>query len=132
VSLSLQNVRRAQHTLEGVARRTPLDFSGTFTQAAGAQVYLKCESLQRTGAVKIRGACNRLAALTPAECQRGVVAASAGNHAQGVALAARLLGISATVYMPETTPLAKVRDCPRRQLTPPSWVGRSLAMNERS
>jgi len=75
---------------------------------AGAEVYLKCENLQRTGSFKIRGAYNRMATLPPEEGKRGVLAASAGNHAQGVALAARLLGLHATVFMPANASLAKV------------------------
>ncbi|HEY8691847.1 MAG TPA: threonine ammonia-lyase [Chloroflexota bacterium] len=106
--MTLQQVLEAQGRLEGVAQRTPLTYSTTFSQMAGAQVHLKCENLQRTGSFKIRGAYNRLSMLTAAERKRGVIAASAGNHAQGVALAARLLGIKATMFMPESTPLAKV------------------------
>jgi threonine dehydratase len=106
--VSLDSIRQAQQRLAGVTQRTPLTPSATFSQATGAEVFLKCENLQRTGSFKIRGAYNRLALLTAAERQRGVIAASAGNHAQGVALAARLLGIEAMVFMPESTPLAKV------------------------
>ncbi|MBV8087068.1 MAG: threonine ammonia-lyase, partial [Chloroflexi bacterium] len=106
--MELDDVRAAQRTLEGVVQRTPLTRSATFSRLTGAEVYLKCENLQRTGSFKLRGAYNRLAALSTDERSRGVVAASAGNHAQGVALAAQLLGIHATVYMPLSTPLAKV------------------------
>src|SRR5207244_5387358 len=95
-------------TLDGVVQTTPLSHSATFSRLTGAEVYLKCENLQRTGSFKIRGAYNRLAQLSADERKRGVIAASAGNHAQGVALAAQLLGIRATVFMPESTPLAKV------------------------
>ncbi|HEX6512428.1 MAG TPA: threonine ammonia-lyase [Chloroflexota bacterium] len=106
--MTLDAIRAAQRRLHGVAEPTPLSLSRTFSQATGARVWLKCENLQRTGSFKIRGAYNRLALLKPAERRRGVIAASAGNHAQGVALAAQLLGIPATVFMPESTPLAKV------------------------
>src|SRR5687767_11660279 len=77
-------------------------------ERCGGPVWLKCENLQRTGSFKIRGAYTRIARLTDEERARGVVAASAGNHAQGVALAAQLLGARATVFMPETAPLPKV------------------------
>jgi len=106
--VTLADVRAAGTRLQGVAHYTPLVHSATFSQATGAGVHLKCENFQRTGSFKIRGAYNRLSLLSPAERKRGVVAASAGNHAQGVALAAQLLGIDATVFMPESTPLAKV------------------------
>lgn len=106
--MTLQEIEEARQRLTGIAFRTPLSQSSTFSQMTGAHVYLKCENLQRTGSFKIRGAYNRLAQLAPAERRKGVVAASAGNHAQGVALAARLLKIKSTVFMPESTPLAKV------------------------
>ncbi len=106
--MTLEEVRAAAERLAGVAHRTPLTSSATFSRMAGAEVWLKCENLQRTGSFKVRGAYNRLARLTAAERQAGVIAASAGNHAQGVALAAQLLGVPATVFMPESTPLAKV------------------------
>ncbi|MDE3078190.1 MAG: threonine ammonia-lyase, partial [Chloroflexota bacterium] len=80
----------------------------TFSQAIGAHVFLKCENLQRTGSFKVRGAYYRLGALSATERRQGVIAASAGNHAQGVALAAWLQNIRATIFMPEATPLAKV------------------------
>ena len=86
----------------------PLWHSRALADRVGGPVWLKCENLQRTGSFKIRGAYTRIARLTDDERARGVVAASAGNHAQGVALAARLLGCSATVFMPETAPLPKV------------------------
>src|SRR5665811_2076179 len=85
---------------DGVAQRTPIQASRALTELVGVSVQLKCENLQRTGSFKIRGAYVRMARLSATEKPRGVVAASAGNHAQGVALAADLLGLSATVYMP--------------------------------
>jgi len=87
---------------------TPLLRSRLLSEMVGGPVYLKCENLQRTGSFKIRGAYVRISRLTPEERARGVVAASAGNHAQGVALAASLLGCQATVFMPEGAPLPKV------------------------
>ncbi|MEU3354316.1 threonine ammonia-lyase [Streptomyces sp. NPDC037389] len=106
--VSLGDVRRARETLSGVARITALESSRHLSGLVGAPVHLKCENLQRTGSFKIRGAYVRIAALTPPERAAGVVAASAGNHAQGVALAASLLGVRATVFMPEGAPLPKV------------------------
>jgi threonine dehydratase len=102
------DVDAAAALLEGVVRHTPLEHSRALAERVGGPVWLKCENLQRTGSFKIRGAYTRLARLTREERARGVVAASAGNHAQGVALAAQLLGIRATVFMPESAPLPKV------------------------
>jgi threonine dehydratase len=106
--LSGADVEAAAELLADVVRHTPLWHSRGLADRVGGPVWLKCENLQRTGSFKIRGAYTRIARLTDAERARGVVAASAGNHAQGVALAARLLGCSATVFMPETAPLPKV------------------------
>jgi threonine dehydratase len=102
------DVEAAAALLAGIVRRTPLWHSRGLADRVGGPVWLKCENLQRTGSFKIRGAYTRISRLTEAERARGVVAASAGNHAQGVALAARLLGARATVFMPETAPLPKV------------------------
>jgi threonine dehydratase len=104
----LTEVRAAAVLLEGVATRTPVQDSRALSQIAGVAVWLKCENLQRAGSFKVRGAYVRMSRLTPAERARGVVAASAGNHAQGVALAARLLGIDAVVYMPVDAALPKL------------------------
>ena len=102
------DVEAAAALLDGIVRRTPLWHSRGLADQVGGPVWLKCENLQRTGSFKIRGAYTRIARLTDEERARGVVAASAGNHAQGVALAARLLGTEATVFMPESAPLPKV------------------------
>jgi len=101
-------VHAARDLLRDVVRTTPLEGSRWLAERVGGPVFLKCENLQRAGSFKIRGAYVRLAGLTAEERARGVVAASAGNHAQGVALAARLLGIRATVVMPQGAPLPKV------------------------
>jgi threonine dehydratase len=101
-------VEAAAELLAGIVRRTPTWHSRGLADRVGGPVWLKCENLQRTGSFKIRGAYTRISRLTDDERSRGVVAASAGNHAQGVALAARLLGCSATVFMPVTAPLPKV------------------------
>ncbi len=102
------DVDAAAELLSGVVRRTPLEHSRALADRVGGPVWLKCENLQRAGSFKIRGAYTRISRLTDAERASGVVAASAGNHAQGVALAARQLGCTATVFMPETAPLPKV------------------------
>ncbi|WP_147795807.1 threonine ammonia-lyase [Cellulomonas sp. Y8] len=104
----LDDARAAARLLQGVATRTPVETSRALSQIAGTPVLLKCENLQRAGSFKIRGAYVRMARLSPEEQARGVVAASAGNHAQGVALAAQLLGIDAVVYMPVDAALPKV------------------------
>src|SRR5437763_4882070 len=106
--VSAAEVESAARLLDGVVRRTPLEHSRALAERVGGPVWLKCENLQRTGSFKFRGAYTRIARLTDEERARGVVAASAGNHAQGVALAAQLLGARATVFMPETAPLPKV------------------------
>jgi len=98
----------ARELLSDVVSTTPVLYSRVLSELAGGPVYLKCENLQRTGSFKVRGAYTRIARLSDAERARGVVAASAGNHAQGVAFAAGQLGASATVVMPERAPLPKV------------------------
>jgi len=98
----------ARELLRDVISPTPLLHSRVLSEQVGGPVYLKCENLQRTGSFKVRGAYVRIARLSAAERARGVVAASAGNHAQGVAFAAALLGAQATVVMPERAPLPKV------------------------
>src|ERR1700704_4006031 len=98
--VSAARIRAAQHLLAGVIRTTPITGSAVLEQRHGGPVYLKCENLQRTGSFKFRGAYVRIHELHEAERARGVVAASAGNHAQGVALASSLLDTKATVFMP--------------------------------
>jgi threonine dehydratase len=105
----LEEIRRAATALAPYVRRTPTVYSYTFGEAAGADVYLKLENLQRTGSYKVRGALFKALSLDPAARERGLVAASAGNHAQGVAFAAKLVGARATIVMPERTALVKVR-----------------------
>jgi len=106
--VTLDDVRAAAVRLSGVALRTPIEESRALSELAGVPVLLKCEHLQRTGSFKIRGACNRIAQLSGEQRARGVACASAGNHAQGVALSARLAGTRATVFMPQGAPLPKV------------------------
>ncbi|MER7048817.1 threonine ammonia-lyase [Streptomyces jumonjinensis] len=104
----LDDVRGARKMLAGVARTTAMEGSRHLSQLVGAPVHLKCENLQRTGSFKLRGAYVRISGLRPEERAAGVVAASAGNHAQGVALASSLLGVRSTVFMPMGAPLPKV------------------------
>src|SRR4051794_11383875 len=106
---SAAEIERARQLLEGVAVRTPMEESRWLSKVAGGPVLLKCENLQRAGSFKIRGAYTRMSGLNDEERANGVVAASAGNHAQGVALAAMLLGIRSVVYMPNGAPLPKER-----------------------
>ena len=105
---NLTDIEQAARGLEDVARITPVYRSETFSRLAGREVHLKAENLQRTGSFKIRGAVNKISLLSGAERAGGVVAASAGNHGQAVAWAAREAGICATVFMPEESPMAKV------------------------
>jgi len=106
---ALERIREAARVLAPHVRRTPTVSSYTFSESAGCEVFLKLESLQRTGALKLRGALFKMHSLGAEERARGVIAASAGNHAQGVALAARLCGAPATIVMPVSTALVKVR-----------------------
>jgi len=106
--IELDDVTAARERVMRTARETPLEPSRTFSERTGADLRLKMEHLQRTGAFKIRGATNRIALLSDAERDAGVVAASAGNHAQGVALAATRAGVDATIVMPEHAPISKI------------------------
>ncbi|MDP3489064.1 MAG: threonine/serine dehydratase [Phenylobacterium sp.] len=108
MSVSLADIQAAAERLRGHALVTPLIESPALNERMGVRVLLKAETLQRVGAFKFRGAYNRLVQLSDAERARGVVAFSSGNHAQGVALAARLLGISALIVMPRDAPAVKV------------------------
>lgn len=108
MTVTLDDVKKAQQVLDGHVRPTPLYHSFNLSTQIGLPVYLKAENLQRAGSFKVRGAFNKIASLSPDERSRGVIAASAGNHAQGVALAAQSLGIAATICMPEGAPITKV------------------------
>jgi threonine dehydratase len=108
---TLADIREARERLHGIAEETPIYLSETFSRRCGREVRLKAENLQRTGAFKIRGAVNRLSLLTSEERAAGVVAASAGNHGQAVAWAARELGARARIFVPVTAPMAKVEAC---------------------
>jgi len=107
--LSLSAIQEARERITDAVRVTPMEYSYTFSERTGAAVHLKLENFQRTGAFKIRGALNRITTLSAAQQDAGVVTASAGNHAQGVALAATRAGVDATIVMPEHAPISKVK-----------------------
>jgi threonine dehydratase len=111
IAPTLADIEEARQRISGVARETPVYGSETFSRIAGRDVWLKAENLQRTGAFKVRGAVNRIALLEDDERAAGVVAASAGNHGQAVAWAAREAGIPARIYVPQDAPMAKVEAC---------------------
>ncbi len=106
--VTLDDVLKAQELLEGIITKTPVESSRALGSLVGGNVFFKCENLQRAGSFKVRGAYVRMARLTDEEKKRGVVAASAGNHAQGVAVAAKSLGINARIYMPLGVALPKL------------------------
>lgn len=106
--VTLQDIKNAQETIKDVVRKTDILKSHRLSTSTNANIFFKCENLQRTGSFKLRGASNKVANLTDEEKKKGVIASSAGNHAQGVALSAKKNNISATIVMPSTAPLAKV------------------------
>ncbi len=106
--LDLNSIKKAYERVSGVVHRTPFSYAPILSQMCGYEVYLKKENLQRTGAFKLRGAFNKIASFVESGERGGVVAASAGNHAQGVAFSAKHFGLDATIVMPESTPLTKV------------------------
>jgi len=107
-SIGIEDIRAAASRLKGRIHRTPVITTRSFDERCEQQVFFKCENLQRAGAFKIRGALNKLLSLSDEERRRGVVGFSSGNHAQGVALAARLTGVSAVILMPTDAPALKV------------------------
>mgnify|MGYP006291405317 FL=1 len=107
--IELADVLEARERVAGTSRHTPLDYSHTFSKMTDATVHLKLETFQRTGSFKIRGATNRITTLSEAEKAAGVVTASAGNHAQGVALAATRSGVDSKIVMPDNAPIAKIK-----------------------
>lgn len=108
INVTFEMIKDAESALKNIIHHTQLQYSQTYTDMVGQPVYLKPENLQKTGSYKIRGAYNKLRTLSDEERKRGVLTASAGNHAQGLALAAKMAGIKATVFMPKNAPLAKV------------------------
>jgi threo-3-hydroxy-L-aspartate ammonia-lyase len=107
-AISFADITAAAARLRGVAHRTPVLTSHTANERTGAQLFFKCENFQRMGAFKFRGAYNALSQFTPAQCERGVIAFSSGNHAQAIALSARLLGMPSVIVMPHDSPAAKL------------------------
>ncbi len=108
LAISYDDVAAAAQRLAGVAHRTPVLTSRTANELTGAELFFKCENFQRMGAFKFRGAYNALAQFTPEQRKGGVVAFSSGNHAQAIALSARLLGMPATIVMPQDAPAIKI------------------------
>jgi threonine dehydratase len=104
----LKNIKRARKNMEKVIKKTSLIYSYFFSKEYSADIYIKPENLQRTGAFKLRGAYNKISRLTQMEREKGLIASSAGNHAQGVALASSIAGVKSTIVMPANTPLIKV------------------------
>ena len=109
MNIELRDIKTAAQRLKPILHHTELDLSSTFSSMTGGSIYLKCENRQKTGSFKIRGASNKIASLAEQGQVKSVVASSAGNHAQGVAYAAKKFGIPATIVMPESAPIAKVQ-----------------------
>lgn len=103
-----ENIRKARENLKGVIKETPLIYSDFYSKEDNCNIYIKPENFQKTGSFKIRGAYNKIANLTSEECEKGIISASAGNHAQGVAFSAQRRGIKSTIVMPNVTPLLKI------------------------
>lgn len=108
MKVTLEDIKAAQKTIQNLIVQTPVDHSSSCTKIAGADIFLKLENYQRTGSFKMRGAANKIASLSADEKSRGVIACSAGNHAQGVALSASLSKVKSVIVMPETAPLSKI------------------------
>ncbi|HRO67735.1 MAG TPA: pyridoxal-phosphate dependent enzyme, partial [Pseudobdellovibrionaceae bacterium] len=108
MKVNLKDIQQARQRLQGVLHETQTDLSSSASQLIGSDVFFKYENTQLTGSFKIRGAFNKISSLTDEEKKRGVVASSAGNHAQGVALSARLLGTKSTIVMPTGASLNKI------------------------
>ncbi|MHB8100439.1 MAG: threonine ammonia-lyase, partial [Sulfuricurvum sp.] len=106
--VDLETIYQARERIKGIVVETPFSFAPRLSEETGCEIYLKKENLQVTGAFKIRGAYNKIASLEPQQRAKGVIAASAGNHAQGVAMAAKIFKINALIVMPESTPLTKI------------------------
>lgn len=106
--IQLDGILQAHERIKSIIEETPFAYAPRLSELSGCEIYLKKENLQVTGAFKIRGAYNKIATLSQEERDRGVIAASAGNHAQGVAMAAQIFGIHALIVMPESTPLTKI------------------------
>src|SRR5687767_5914709 len=108
MTVKIADIEAARERIRGIINQTPIVADEKLSAAIGARAYLKAENLQRAGSFKIRGAYNKISQLSDEERSRGVITASAGNHAQGVALAARLTGTRATIVLPQFAPLTKI------------------------
>lgn len=113
MNISLLDIIKAKEIMKSVAKETPFEFSPVLSESSKGEVFLKLENLQRTGSFKIRGAMNKISSLTKEEIKKGIVTASAGNHAQGVAYVSKMLGIHATIVIPESAPLTKIENTKR-------------------
>jgi threonine dehydratase len=132
--LTIDDIRAAQRRIHGVAHRTPVLTSTTVNNLVGAEVYLKAENFQRVGAFKFRGAYNAVSQLSPDQLRQGVAAYSSGNHAQAVALAARIAGTTAVILMPEDTPdskLAATRNYGAEIVTYDRYTGDRVALGNK-
>ena len=109
--MSAVEILKAKKNLEGIVYRTPLTYSKKLSEISGAEIYLKWENLQKTGSFKLRGAYNKISSLKPEERSKGVITASAGNHALAVALVAKMINLKAVVVVPENAPKIKVEQC---------------------
>ena len=107
-SVTLKDILEARERIGKIPHHTTLDNSRTFSEMTGGEIHMKLENLQKTGSFKLRGALNKIMSLTPDEARLGVIAASAGNHAQGVAFGAASAGIPSVIVMPEGAPISKV------------------------
>ena len=123
LAIDPDDIAAAAARLQGVARRTPVFTSRTADERTGAQVFFKCENFQRMGAFKFRGAYNALAQFTPAQRRGGVIAFSSGNHAQAIALSARLLGMPSVLVMPQDSPAGKMAATRGNPRGPPRHEG---------
>ncbi len=108
MAVTLEEIKKAKEKMASIVHETPLDYSSTFSELSNNEVFLKLENLQKTGSFKVRGSCNKLFSLSPQQLQKGVICASAGNHAQGVAYSSKKLQAPCTIVMPQTAPLSKV------------------------
>lgn len=107
--LTYEDILKAQEKMFGIVHKTPLDYSKTFSEFSHNEIYLKLENLQKTGSFKVRGSFNKMTSLSKEDLQKGVIAASAGNHAQGVAYSSSMLSVPCTIVMPKGAPLSKVQ-----------------------
>src|SRR6056297_3653789 len=108
LAINLEDIKRASISLKGIINKTPLIEASSLKEALDCNVFFKPENLQKTGSFKIRGASNRILNLSEIEKKKGIIASSSGNHAQGVAYAAKLIGVDAKIVMPKNAPKSKI------------------------